>query len=258
MSAAPMKPAFGPSSACDDHRLRRGGRDRSATARTPARVGPIRQLTGLGETAADDDAAGVESGGHAGQADPEPAADVGEQLDRERVAVAGGLGDLGPLEAGRVAARRARAGGGPSATTSAPARGRRGPARCPRRTAPSSHGCRTRTSGRRARPACGRTPPPCRWRRGRPGCRARGRRRCRCPASRRARTGARGRRRTGTRPAPAVLASLSTTTGSRIRSATRARSGSRRQLRCGENITTVRVTSTKPAAPMPTAATSYC
>ena len=54
----------------------------------------------------------------------------------------------------------------------------------------------------------------------------------------------------------AVLASLSTTTGSRTRSATLARNGSRRQFRWGENITTVRVTSTKPAAPIPTAATS--
>ena len=44
----------------------------------------------------------------------------------------------------------------------APARGRRGPARCPRRTAPSSPGCRTRSGGRPARPACARTRRPSR------------------------------------------------------------------------------------------------
>ena len=55
-----------------------------------------------------------------------------------------------------------------------------------------------------------------------------------------------------------VFASLSTTTGTLTRAATRARNGSRRQFRWGENITTERVASTKPAAPTPTAATSYC
>ena len=57
-------------------------------------------------------------------------------------------------------------------------------------------------------------------------------------------------------PSAVVLASLSTTTGIVIRLDRRARNGSSRQARCGENITVDRLASTKPAAPMPTAATS--
>ena len=53
-----------------------------------------------------------------------------------------------------------------------------------------------------------------------------------------------------------MLASLSTTTGTLIRRISASRSGSSRQARCGENITVARAASTKPAAPMPTAATS--
>ncbi len=65
------------------------------------------------------------------------------------------------------------------------------------------------------------------------------------------------------RPAPkrhsaqaAVLASLSTRTGTARRPAMRSRSGSLRQDRWGANRTRLRSASTQPAAPMPTACTS--
>ncbi len=65
------------------------------------------------------------------------------------------------------------------------------------------------------------------------------------------------------RPAPkrhsaqaAVLASLSTMTGTARRPARRSRSGSLRQFRWGAKRTVLRSASTQPAAPMPTACTS--
>ncbi len=66
------------------------------------------------------------------------------------------------------------------------------------------------------------------------------------------------------RPAPkrhsaqaAVLASLSTITGTTSREAMASRRGSSRQARCGANSTLERSASTQPAAPMPTACTSW-
>ena len=66
------------------------------------------------------------------------------------------------------------------------------------------------------------------------------------------------------RPAPnrhsahaAALASLSTITGRRSRADSLSVSGSCRHDRCGANSTLARAASTKPAAPMPTAATSW-
>ncbi len=54
----------------------------------------------------------------------------------------------------------------------------------------------------------------------------------------------------------AAFASFSTTTGRRSRWWIASRSGSLRQDRCGANSTVARAASTKPAAPMPTAAMS--
>ena len=63
----------------------------------------------------------VEGGGHPGQPDPEPGADLGEQLDRQRVALAGRVGDERAGQQGQVAADRVaqdRAATGDPASTS--------------------------------------------------------------------------------------------------------------------------------------------
>ncbi len=60
------------------------------------------------------------------------------------------------------------------------------------------------------------------------------------------------RRRSATRAQAAVLASLSTMTGTARPPARRSRSGSLRQDRCGAKRTRLRSASTQPAAPMPT------
>src|SRR5512135_2678217 len=54
-----------------------------------------------------------------------------------------------------------------------------------------------------------------------------------------------------------AFASFSTTTGSPTRAPTSSRNGSSRQARFGANSTVARLRSTKPAAPIPTASTSY-
>ena len=72
MSAAPMKPALGPSWAPHDHRLGAvSPAGEGAGERLPDRV--EQQVAGLGDAAADDDAARVEGGGHAGEPGAEPA-----------------------------------------------------------------------------------------------------------------------------------------------------------------------------------------
>ena len=115
MSAAPTNPASGPSAAATIERLRAvAAADERARERLPGR--PEQQLAGVRDPAADDDRARVERRGHPGQPDAEPAADVGEQLDGERVAVPRGLGDQRAGQPGRRRRRPGRAGRGPPAS----------------------------------------------------------------------------------------------------------------------------------------------
>src|SRR6478735_780765 len=83
-----------------------GGRDRGlgpvATAGELASEGLAgrveEQVAGGADPAPDDERAGVERGGQVGHPDAEPAADLADQLARQRVALAGGLGDQGSGE----------------------------------------------------------------------------------------------------------------------------------------------------------------
>jgi hypothetical protein len=62
-----------------------------ATERRPSRL--EQQVAGCAHAAADDEGAGVQGSGEVGDAEPQPAPDLGQQLAGERVAVARGLGD---------------------------------------------------------------------------------------------------------------------------------------------------------------------
>ncbi len=64
--------------------------------------GVDQEVVGGADTASDDEAGGVERGGQVGDADAEPLADVLEEFDAHRIALAGQFGDEGPGDVGDV------------------------------------------------------------------------------------------------------------------------------------------------------------
>ena len=141
-----------------------GGPDRWAapTQRASQRVarGLEQQVAGGRHAAADDDHVGVERRDEVRRRRC--------RASRRRIAKArratrspslGGAVTIGPVtRSGSPPSPRSRT----AAARPIRRRGRCGPARCRWSTAPSSRGCRTRRAARRARPACARTPRPCR------------------------------------------------------------------------------------------------
>ncbi len=250
-SAAPTSPASGPSSAATHrrHDAVLGAHQRPARAaragsssRSPAAETPPPTTTTSGSNAATRPASPT----------PEPVPDRGEGLPGDEVAVRGGGGDhragelLGLALAQLGQHRRLRA---DPVAREAHQRVARGV------LLPAAGTGRTRTPGRPAPPACGRTPRP-------------------CPAHPRSTVPP----STSAPPMPvpivtisadaapraapsalsaraAQLASLSRATGAPQRSARRSRTGSPAQGRCGANMTRSPAASTKPAAARPIPAT---
>src|SRR6478736_5943915 len=85
-----------------DPRLRSVAAARELTAEGLAGR-PDELLVGRTDAAPDDEEARVEGRGEVGQPDAQPLADVGEQLARGRVTLAGGLGDEGAGQRAGVA-----------------------------------------------------------------------------------------------------------------------------------------------------------
>ena len=164
-SAAPTSPASLPSWAATIARLGPvATAGELAAERLAGRV--EQQVAGGADPAPDDERARVERRRQVGHADAEPAADLGEQLAGQLVAVAGGLGDQRAGEVLGPPLDRGRTGRTPPGCRPTSARGPHARARCRRRTAPSSPCCRTRSGCRRAPPACARTRRRCRSARG--------------------------------------------------------------------------------------------